>query len=63
MKAPKRLLTNKQRKALGLNIPNPDRVRADQETRRSNAGRPHSSLPRRQRSRRDSVRGAIKDGE
>lgn len=58
----KRMLTNKERAALGLNVPNPDRVAADLEQRRSSAGRPHDSRPRRQRSRRDSRNAAIREG-
>jgi hypothetical protein len=59
----KRRLTRKQRRALGLNVPNPERVAADLETRRSSAGLPHDSRPRRQRSRGDSKRAAIKDDD
>ena len=60
----KRKLTNRQRKQLGLNIEaTPEMLRADLERRRSSAGRPHDSRPRRQRSRRSSRDAAIRDGE
>lgn len=39
----------------------PEQVRADQERFRSNAGRPHDSRPRRQRSRASSKAAAVRD--
>jgi hypothetical protein len=54
-------LTNRQLRELGLKIANSERVEADLLQRRSSAGRPHDSRPRRQRSRRDSDNAAVRD--
>ncbi len=40
---------------------NPEAMKADLERRRSNAGRPHDSRPRKQRSRRDAKNAAINE--
>ncbi len=40
---------------------NLDAMKADLERRRSNAGRPHDSRPKRERSRRDAKQAAVKD--
>lgn len=59
--AKKRLMTNRQRKAAGLNIANPAGVRADLERRRSSAGSPHDSRPRKARTRSGARKAAISE--
>lgn len=54
-------MTNRQKRDAGLKVANPDRVRAEQELRRSNAARPWDPRPRRQRSRASSLRAALRD--
>jgi hypothetical protein len=51
-------LTKAERRALGLAVPNPSRVQADQALRRSSAGSPHVKGPR---TRADQKRQALKE--
>lgn len=55
-------LTNREMREAGMKIANPNRVRADQELRRSSAARGHDSRPHRQRSRAASRSAAVEEG-
>ncbi len=59
----KSILTNRERKALGLNVPNPDGIRADMARRASSAGLPHDSRPRRARTRSAAKARAFREQE
>jgi hypothetical protein len=57
-----RRIRNKQALAkVSPRVPDPDAVRADLERRRSGAAGKHDSRPRRQRSRRDAKRAAVRE--
>ena len=59
----KSILTNRERKALGLNIANPEGVRADLARRASGAALPHDSRPRRTRTRSTAKARALREQE